>query len=116
MHTLFREIGSTEFVEEKEFIDLVKEEENFDLVSKENEIIVGKFVGSDFLQGEGKMFDLIDMDFIEVEKYFAIKEFIDSVNFFFTDYDSKVSELFGISDHFSKKEIYDFVFLGTYIW
>ena len=84
------------------------------MVSKEKEIIVGKFVGSDFLQGEGKMFDLIDMDFIEVEKYFAIKELIDSMNFL-TDYDSKISELFCISDHFSKKEIYDFVFLGTYI-
>ena len=73
MHTLFREIGSTEFVEEREFIDLVKEEENFDLVSKEKEIILGKFVGSDFLQGEGKKFYLIDMDFVEVENILLLK-------------------------------------------
>ena len=59
------------------------------------------------------MLDLIDMDFTEIEKYFALKELIDSMKVF-SNCGNGVSELYG-SDHFGKKEIYEFIFLATYV-
>ena len=61
----------------------------------------------------GKILDLIDKDFIGIEKYFAPEELIDSLKFF-GSCGSGDSKLFG-SDNFGKKDNYDFVFLGTYV-
>ena len=66
----------------------------------------------DSLQDDEKVFDLIDMDFIRIKKYFAPKELIDTVKFL-DDYGSGYFEIFS-DDNFRKKVIHDFVFFGIY--
>ena len=69
------------FVEEKERNNLVKEEKKSDLVCEEKEIIIEKIIGLNFPQDDGKIFDLIDMDFIAIQKNFAPKELTESMKF-----------------------------------
>ena len=91
---------------------MIKEKEKPDLVYEEK-TIVKNFIGSNSLQDDGKIFDLIDMNFIRVQKYFAPKELIDSMKILY-DCGSGYFELFG-DDNYGKKVIYDFLFLDTYI-
>ena len=53
---------------------MTKKEENFDLIrQEEDEIAIENFVGLDFLQDDGKMFDLIDMDLLELKNILLLK-------------------------------------------
>ena len=93
---------------------MTKKEENFDLIrQEEDEIAIEKFVSLDFLQDDGKMFDLIDMDLLELKNILLLKNWL-TLWTFFGNCGSGILELFG-DDHFDKNANYDFVFLGTYV-
>ena len=83
------------------------------MVCEEKMIVVENFIDLNSFQGVGKIFDLIDIDFIGIKKNFVWRNLIHGMKIL-NDCCSDYSYLFG-DDNFGKKVIYDFLLLGTYV-